>query len=441
MKGGDTNVSMVANFDPSMGSIRKDVATGVVNTGFLQGNRSTQFSFRERLEEIAGRDQQPLVNTQATDSPREAEEKVEKDKLLESIKPFLDEIETFMKETLDLSDFEDVFLTLPPDLVEQIKTFITDIQNGAKKLELEQVYGKAEFIGLLLVTARYTEEPSFTNKEELSNLVKQLKMAFNENIQTTQQSVKEPSELRFHKVVHDLMLNLENKLLDKPLTETSTRHQYLQTVHARYFSTPKGMETPQTVNTDKPLQKTSNTTQVTTTSSETVPLGEVSSNQLSKVQQFSLFVEQNGKQLPNQQHFIKQFQNILARSSFLNSGGQQKLLINLYPKHLGSLRIELLQSEAGMIARIMASTTQAKELVESQLTNLKHTFLAQNISVEKIEVSTQLQYQTERSLQRESGQQQGQQSGRQQRENNQQETKDEQSFSSTLLDELVNFKV
>jgi flagellar hook-length control protein FliK len=93
-----------------------------------------------------------------------------------------------------------------------------------------------------------------------------------------------------------------------------------------------------------------------------------------------------------------------------------------------------------MIARILASTSQAKELVESQLTNLKHTFLAQNISVEKIEVSTQPQYQTERNLQREN-EQHGQQSGRQQKEQNNQESNEDVSFTTTLLDELVNIKV
>ncbi|MEH7234770.1 flagellar hook-length control protein FliK [Bacillus sp. JJ1562] len=433
---------MVANLDLSMGSIRKAVATGAVSNGFLQGNGSSQLSFRESLDALASKNQELIVNAQEMGSLRVAQEKVEEDISIESIEHLLADIETYTKETLNLSDLEDVLLTLPPDLVEQIKTFIADIQVGDTKMEPEQVNGIVELMGLLLVTARYAEEPSFTNKQELASLLKQLKLNFNETIPTNQQGVKEPTDLRSNKIVQDMIQNLENKLIDKPLTESQIRHQYLQSVHARYFAPPKGMEAPQTVVTNKLVQKTNNTTQVKTTPSEAIPLGDVSSNQLSKVQQYSLFVEQNGKQLPNQQHFIKQFQNILARSSFLNSGGQQKLLINLYPEHLGSLRIELLQSEAGMIARILASSTQAKELVESQLTNLKQTFLAQNISVEKIEVSTQLQYQTERSLQRGNEQQQGQQSGKQPEESDQQETtNDDQSFTSVLLDELVNFKV
>ncbi|MDR4886496.1 flagellar hook-length control protein FliK [Fredinandcohnia sp. QZ13] len=432
---------MVANFDSSMSSIRNTVETGTVGNRALQGIGSTQMSFRESLEVLV-KEQQPNGKTHTMGSQSLTDE-VGEGESTESIQYILADLETFTKESIDLSDYEDVFLTIPPDLIEQIKAFITDIQNGDKKLEADKGYGKAELIGLLIVTAQYVEEPSNTNKEGLIALLKQLKMTFNESLPASSNGLgdKEPTDIKFNKIVKDMMQTLENKLSDKPLTESQNKHQYLQVVHARYFSTPKGIETPQTVITDKLMQKTSNMTKVMTSTSEGTPLSDVGSNQLSKVQQFSLFVEQNGKQMPNQQQFIKQFQNILARSNFFNSGGQQKLLINLYPEHLGSLRIELLQSESGMIARIMASTTQAKELVESQLTNLKHTFLAQNISVEKIEVSTQLQYQTERSLQRESEQQQGQQSGRQPKENDQQETNEDHSFTSVLLDELVNFKV
>nr|WP_275695453.1 flagellar hook-length control protein FliK [Fredinandcohnia sp. SECRCQ15] len=161
---------------------------------------------------------------------------------------------------------------------------------------------------------------------------------------------------------------------------------------------------------------------------------------MSRTQQFTLFVEQNGRQVPNQEQFIKQFENILAKSSYLNSGGQHRLLIKLYPEHLGSLRIELLQSEGGLIAKIMASTNHAKELVESHLSSLKHSFQMQNIAVDKIDISTQLMHQSERSLQRES-EQQKQQSQQQNNQNEQHDSNEENSFVDALLDELVNIKV
>nr|WP_309099573.1 flagellar hook-length control protein FliK [Fredinandcohnia onubensis] len=431
---------MVVNLEPSLGAIRKAVNSSLGN-GLLQTNNTLQLSFREKLDAITESDPNLFINSKLKYTPSFNAVKEEDSSFLASTNRVLSELQSFIKEEFDLSVLDDVFLTIPPDLVDQIKGFITGIQNGEIELEVGQAYGEAEQFALLFVSTRLVEENPVINKAELLNLLKQMKIASNEELTASPQISKDPTDLKSIKLIQELMQSLENKtsLVEKPLTESQSRLQYLQTVHSRYFAAPKGIETIQAVTADKLMQKAS-THQVIGTSSEVISVGEISSNQLSKVEQFTLNVEQTSKPLPNQQQFIKQFQNILARSNFLNSGGQQKLLINLYPEHLGSLRIEILQSEAGMIARILASTSQAKELVESQLSNLKHSFLAQNISVEKIEVSTQLQYQTERNLQREN-EQHDQQSGRQQKEQDNQEPNEDASFTTALLDELVNIKV
>lgn len=437
-------MNVATNTESVLGSIRKTVAAIPVNKNHIQGNGGKQSSFQGTLEALVGHGTHLVENSTAENDPNL--EVIHEGSPTESIDKLLSELETFMKEELDLIEIEDVLSTLPPELIHDIKAFIVSIQSGEIRLELKHVTEKAELIGLLMVSKHYAQDESFTQKDGLMNLVKQLKIIAEEIAPQNLLSGKETTDLKSNKLIHDLIQNIYDSLskTDKPMKESQTRFQFLQTVHARYFSAPKGIETSPTILVDKLVQKgNSNTTQVQGTVSESIPMNEVNSAPLSKVQQFTLFVEQTGKQqqLPNQQQFIRQFQNILARSSFLTSGGQQKLLINLYPEHLGSLRIELLQSEAGMIARIMASTSQAKELVESQLTNLKQTFLAQNISVEKIEVSTQLQYQAEKNLQRESEQQRDQHSGRQQKQQNEQEPSEEQSFTAALLDELVNFKV
>jgi len=424
---------MVVNLEPSAGAIRKAVNSSLGN-GLLQGNSTLQLSFREKLDAITESAPKLFADSKLKLTPSFGAVKVEDSSSMDSTNQVLSEFKSFIKDEFDLDVLEDVYLTLPPDLFDQIKGFINGIQNGEINLEIGQAYGEAEQTALLLVATRLVEENPVINKAELLNLFKQMKIASNEELTTSPQVSKEPTDLKSIKLIQELMQSLENKtsLVDKSMTESHSRLQYLQTVHSRYFAAPKGIETTQAVTADKLMQKAS-THQVSGTSSEAISVGDISSNQLPKVEQFTLFVAQTSKPLPNQQQFIKQFQNILARSNFLNSGGQQKLLINLYPEHLGSLRIEILQSEAGMIARILASTSQAKELVESQLSNLKHSFLAQNISVEKIEVSTQLQYQTERNLQREN-EQHGQQSGRQQKEQDNQEPNEDVSFTTFLLD-------
>ncbi|KAA0966511.1 flagellar hook-length control protein FliK [Sporosarcina sp. ANT_H38] len=88
---------------------------------------------------------------------------------------------------------------------------------------------------------------------------------------------------------------------------------------------------------------------------------------------------------------IKEMQNVFKRSNFGQADGTNRLLIKLYPEHLGQVRIELLQVNGIMTARILASTAQGKEMLDSQLHQLRSAFLQQNLQVERIDVSQTLQ--------------------------------------------------
>ena len=88
---------------------------------------------------------------------------------------------------------------------------------------------------------------------------------------------------------------------------------------------------------------------------------------------------------------IKEMQNVFKRSNFGQTDGTNRLLIKLYPEHLGQVRIELLQVNGIMTARILASTAQGKEMLDSQLHQLRSAFLQQNLQVERIDVSQTLQ--------------------------------------------------
>ncbi|WP_214482685.1 flagellar hook-length control protein FliK [Bacillus sp. SM2101] len=159
---------------------------------------------------------------------------------------------------------------------------------------------------------------------------------------------------------------------------------------------------------------------------------DIPQGQMDKIQQFVLFVGQPDKGA-NQEQFIKDFQNILAKGnlSFLN--GNKTLQIKLFPEHLGSLRIELQQTEAGMLARIITSSTAAKELIESQLFNLKQSFQAQNIQVDKLVISDQLEQQFMRFLNRDQNDQQRQNQSEQDDQNDNQANDEPLSFEEVLL--------
>lgn len=88
----------------------------------------------------------------------------------------------------------------------------------------------------------------------------------------------------------------------------------------------------------------------------------------------------------NIQQFIDKFRQILEKSHFAKQPNGNTLLIKLYPEHLGSLRIELMQKDGAVTARILASAQTVKDLIDSSLSSLKQAFIQQNIAIDKLEV-------------------------------------------------------
>ncbi|GKV64190.1 MULTISPECIES: flagellar hook-length control protein FliK [unclassified Sporosarcina] len=88
---------------------------------------------------------------------------------------------------------------------------------------------------------------------------------------------------------------------------------------------------------------------------------------------------------------MREFQAVLNRANFGQTGGTNRLLVKLYPEHLGQVRIELLEVNGVMTARILASSAMAREMLDSQMHQLRHAFNQQNLQVERIDLSQTLQ--------------------------------------------------
>ncbi|KXH79984.1 flagellar hook-length control protein FliK [Sporosarcina sp. HYO08] len=134
-----------------------------------------------------------------------------------------------------------------------------------------------------------------------------------------------------------------------------------------------------------------------------------------------------------QENFMRDLQMIFKRSNFGQTGGTQRLLIKLYPEQLGQIRIELLQSNGVLTARILTSTTLGKELLDSQLTQLRNAFVQQSLHVERIDISQSIQqpYKSDRdqSFNEHFGREQQETTDEQQKSD-----KEEQSFEEYLLE-------
>ncbi|WP_432354972.1 flagellar hook-length control protein FliK [Sporosarcina sp. A2] len=130
---------------------------------------------------------------------------------------------------------------------------------------------------------------------------------------------------------------------------------------------------------------------------------------------------------------LEKLQGLFKQTNFGQQGGTNRLLVKLYPEHLGQVRIELLQVNGIMTARILASTALGKEMLNSQLHQLRQSFTQQNIQIDRIDVTQAVQdpSRNDRSQNFNHQQFKGNDEQSEQSEHDQEE---QQSFQEFLLD-------
>lgn len=89
--------------------------------------------------------------------------------------------------------------------------------------------------------------------------------------------------------------------------------------------------------------------------------------------------------------FLKEMQAIINRAQISNAQGITRLSLKLYPENLGTIRIELVQNDGVLTARLLASTAHGRELLDSQVHQLKQAFVQQNIQVDRLDIAQSLQ--------------------------------------------------
>lgn len=111
--------------------------------------------------------------------------------------------------------------------------------------------------------------------------------------------------------------------------------------------------------------------------------------------------------------FVEDMTQLVMKSFSINSfaDGVTEAKLSLYPQHLGHVEIKLTMHNGQLIAQFMADSVSGKEMLESQLSQLRTTLQNQGIQVDKLEVSQNQAFQS--GLFQEQRQQQFQQSGKQ----------------------------
>ncbi|WP_456275495.1 flagellar hook-length control protein FliK [Bacillus sp. AK128] len=341
------------------------------------------------------------------------------------------EIPTELTEEMLTSEDLSWLQMLPPDLVQKIQelfesgTSLEQLFNGEESasLQVEQL-----FAGLIFVQKSVSEQLDLPTKDVFATILQQINSLLHkvtQDEQVSKQIFNNQGNLK--EELQQFLSSIHTKLTGKNPLATDENHKmdYLRLLYQR------------TIKSDELVKNNSQQD----SNNKVAFVGVESQTNLNRAGQFALFVDQTGNKAANQEQFIKEFQSILAKSNLQNATGGMKLLIKLYPEHLGQLRVELLQQNGVLTARMVATTAAAKEMLESQLQGLKNAFAAQNVQVEKLEIvnSQSLQQEFDRSLNKD-GNQEGRQSS-----NDKDDKKDEQhkdvTFEAALNEELMNIEV
>lgn len=91
------------------------------------------------------------------------------------------------------------------------------------------------------------------------------------------------------------------------------------------------------------------------------------------------------------EEFLKELQKVMNRVQFGQAAGANRLVIKLYPEQLGTIRIELIQKDGILTAKMLASTALGKELLDTHSGQLRQGLANQNVQIEKLEITQALQ--------------------------------------------------
>ncbi|MFF2287119.1 flagellar hook-length control protein FliK [Peribacillus butanolivorans] len=274
--------------------------------------------------------------------------------------------------------------------------------------------------------------------EGTANLLKLVKLhdLLSENKDMTQ------DEATIHKQMKNLLEGISGKLekwLPNQQQKTNTNLDFSLLLEKGQNKTLENVKSAfsQLTGSDKVSKDGTNSTGLTLKTADSSNYqGSGMSFLMTKLEQFVLTAAKGG-QTVSQEEFVKQFESILSKANFTGANGVNKLLIKLNPEHLGSLRIELIQKDGMMTAKILATSAQAKDMLEKQIHGLKQALNGQNIQIEKIEVSQAYNaFNSEKFSQKDADEQNRQQENK--RESN---DETESEFTGSFTEALLNLEV
>ncbi|MGY0691561.1 flagellar hook-length control protein FliK [Virgibacillus sp. FSP13] len=168
-----------------------------------------------------------------------------------------------------------------------------------------------------------------------------------------------------------------------------------------------------------------------------------SSMPMSKVEQYVIYMNQNQNSQTVDQQLIEQFQKVMKTSKFLSmNNGTSQLSIALKPDNLGEMMVKLTQINGEMTVKIMVTSQAAKDMLESNMHQLKHMFSPQQVVIEKQDLNTNQAQNFQGEQENQSMNEQEQDQGQAQHSNDDDSSGQQQNdFETQFQEVLMNEKV
>ncbi|PFR95257.1 flagellar hook-length control protein FliK [Priestia megaterium] len=165
------------------------------------------------------------------------------------------------------------------------------------------------------------------------------------------------------------------------------------------------------------------------------------SGEMPKLQQFSIYLGQAKSDYQQSSNLVNELEKIWSKASISTEEGTSKLFIKLFPKQLGAISIEMLQKDSETVARIVVSSAKTKELLEANLSTLRHGLASQHVFIDKIDVllsEQAMSYNNENDQQKE---RQEKEAFKKEEDQDSQQLEESASFLSSFEAALINYNV
>ena len=306
----------------------------------------------------------------------------------------LSEVQGLENTTIVEQELEQLFLQLNT-LVSQIMSYFQE--NSGSALQLENMES-AIFHFSNEKFQRFLDTLSKTQINDLTKMMNQLQQILlkQENLSAVDSKVlhllaKITEYKNNGQLLNTSLLNSQTVITDAKTPVNSSAGESKPVVSPTVHSMSVGAQSQNSKEgeTEQSQKQTSSKQQPFLLRTDTSKV--VWQSEMPKVQQLTLRVDTNGNQV-NTESFMKNFEKLLASSNFMKNGMFNKLVIKLHPETLGTIRVELIQSQTSLVAKLHVQNEQVRSLIESHLSGLKNSFAAQNIQVDKFEISSNLDF-------------------------------------------------